>query len=243
MTVVNQETHDADLLRSDLVSDLVRRRSALTGIVKSVSRALLVLSITSAAGCYPPESVAIGYVPAANTMPLSGASSERVFVVGEDQRANKTTVGQFQAGYSQVAIVTSNDVADAARNAVQEELAARGFVIGAGATSSEVRVQVLRFRSYLINSLFTANYSAELIMHVQVERPGKAIAYSQSFDVTETVHPSVFGHSMSDGFREALDAALKKGVTQLFDDSSFKDALVPKPSQPTANSQIPGVKK
>ena len=59
-----------------------------------------------------------------------------------------TQVGQFGQGIYARAIVTSNDVASAAREAVEKELQARGFVIGAGPSSSEVRVQILRFRSY-----------------------------------------------------------------------------------------------
>lgn len=160
-----------------------------------------------------------------------------VSVVGEDQRADKTTVGQ----YDQQGVVTSNNVGSTARDAVQTELQARGFVIDSTSTSSVVRVQVLRLSGHFFSSLFFSSYTGELIMHVEVQRPDRVIAYSQSFDVTETTHPAVFG-SVSNDFGEALSGALKKGVTQLFDDPAFVNALIAEPPQPAPNPQTHGAK-
>ena len=114
-----------------------------------------------------------------------------------------------------------------ARDAVQSELRARGFVIDNGPASTEVRVQVVKLSGHFFSSLFYSSYTAELIMHVEVVRPGKVIAYSQSFDVTETTHPAVFG-SVSKDFGDALSGALKKGVAKLFDDPAFVNALLAK---------------
>ena len=180
--------------------------------------------ITAVGGCLmSPLSVPITYQPESNTTPVPGASSVHVHVVGEDQRANTATVGQ----YDQQTVVTSNDVGATARDAVQSELRARGFVIDNGPASTEVRVQVVKLSGHFFSSLFYSSYTAELIMHVEVVRPGKVIAYSQSFDVTETTHPAVFG-SVSKDFGDALSGALKKGVAKLFDDPAFVNALLAK---------------
>lgn len=146
-----------------------------------------------------------------------------VNVVGEDQRADKASVGQ----YGPQPIVPSNSVIDTARDAVQSELQARGFVIDSAPASTVVRVQVLRLSGHFFSSLFFSSYTAELIMHVEVERPGKVIAYSQSFDETDTYHPSAFA-SVSDDFGDALSGALKQGVAKLFDDPAFMAALIAK---------------
>lgn len=200
--------------------------------------ALLVLLMTTVGGCLlSPMSVPITYQPASNIPSVPGASSVHMHVVGEDQRANTTTVGQ----YDQQSVVTSNDVGDTARDAVQSELKARGFVIDNGPSSSVVRVQVLRLNGHFFSSLFYSSYTAELIMHVEVERPDKVIAYSQSFDVEETIHPTVFG-SVSKDFGDALSGALQKGVAKLFDDPAFMDALMAKPSQPSTSPTIHGTK-
>src|SRR5271155_3080084 len=123
-----------------------QQHSSRTHSVRFFSRALLVLWIASAVGCYSqPVTIPINYLPEANTVPLPGASSAHVFVVGEDQRPDKTKVVMTAGPYGQPPIFASNDVADAFRNAVEEELQARGFIIGAGPSSSEVRVQILRF--------------------------------------------------------------------------------------------------
>ena len=90
-----------------------------------------------------------------------------------------------------------------------------------------MRVQVLRLSGHFFSSLFFSSYTAELIMHVEVERPSKAIAYSQSFDETDTYHPSVFAN-ISDDFGAALSGALKQGVAKLFDDPAFIAALISK---------------
>jgi uncharacterized lipoprotein YajG len=187
--------------------------------------ALLVLVITAVGGCLmAPSSVPITYQPESNTTPVPGASSAHVHVVGEDQRANTATVGQ----YDQLSVVTSNNVGDTARDAVQSELRARGFVIDNGPASTEVRVQVVKLNGHFFSTLFYSSYTAELSMHVEVERPGKVIAYSQSFDATETTHPAVFG-SVSKDFGDALSGALKQGVEKLFDDPAFINALLAKP--------------
>ena len=186
--------------------------------------ALLLLMITAVGGCLmSPLSVPITYQPASNVSPVPGAPSVHVFVVGEDQRANTTNVGQ----YDQQSVVTSNNVGDTARDAVQSELRARGFVIDKGPASTEVRVQVEKLNGDFFSSLFYSSYTAELSMHVEVERPGKVIAYSQSFDETETTHPAVFG-SVSKDFGDALSGALAKGVEKLFDDPAFMHALIAK---------------
>jgi uncharacterized lipoprotein YajG len=187
--------------------------------------ALLLLMITAVGGCLmAPLSVPITYQPASNVQPVPGASSVHVHVVGEDQRANTNSVGQ----YDQQNVVTSNNVGDTARDAVQSELRARGFVIDNGPASTEVRVQVVKLNGHFFSTLFYSSYTAELSMHVEVERPGKVIVYSQSFDTTETTHPAVFG-SVSKDFGDALSGALEQGVAKLFDDPAFMAALLAKP--------------
>jgi uncharacterized lipoprotein YajG len=189
-----------------------------------VRLALLLWLIATAAGCaLNPLSVPVTYQRESIVAPVPGASSVRVHVVGEDQRADKTNVGQND----QQPIVPGNNVIDTARDAVQSELQARGFVIDAATASTVVRVQVLRLSGHFFSSLFFSSYTAELILHVEVELPGKAIAYSQSFDETDTYHPSVFA-SVSDDFGDALSGALKKGVAKLFDDPAFMAALIAK---------------
>jgi uncharacterized lipoprotein YajG len=175
------------------------------------------------AGCaLNPLSVPVTYQPASNVTLVPGASSVHVHVVGEDQRTDKTSVGQ----YDQQPIVPSNNVIDTARDAVQSELQARGFVMDSSPASLVVRVQVQRLSGHFFSSLFFSSYTAELIMHVEVERPGKVIAYSQSFDGTDTYHPSAFA-GVSDDFGAALSGALNEGVQKLFDDPAFMAALMP----------------
>lgn len=186
---------------------------------------VLLMSITVGGCLLSPMSVPITYQPASNVTPVPGAASVHVSVVGEDQRANTNTVGQ----YDQQTVVTRDDVGETARDAVQSELKARGFVIDNGPASSIVRVQILRLNGHFFSSLFYSSYTAELIMHVEVERRGKVIVYSQSFDVTDTIHPTVFG-SVSKDFGDSLSGALQKGVAKLFDDPAFMGALIAKPS-------------
>jgi uncharacterized lipoprotein YajG len=189
-----------------------------------VRLALLLWLIATVAGCVlNPLSVPVTYQPASNVAPVPGAVSVHVHVVGEDQRADKTSVGQ----YGNQSVSTSNNVIDTARDAVQAELQARGFVVDSAPASLVVRVQVLRLSGHFFSSLIFSSYTAELIMHVEVERPGKVIAYSQSFDETDTYHPSVFAN-ISDDFGAALSGALNQGVAKLFDDPAFMAALIAK---------------
>jgi uncharacterized lipoprotein YajG len=186
---------------------------------------LLLLMIIAVGGCLmAPLSVPIAYQPASNVTPVPGASSVHVHVVGQDQRANTANVGQND----QQSVVTSNNVGDTARDAVQSELQARGFVIDNGPASTEVRVQIVKLNSHFFSTLFYSSCTAELTMHVEVERPGKVIAYSQSFDAADTTHPAVFG-SVSKDFGDALSGALEQGVAKLFDDPAFMNALLAKP--------------
>ncbi len=170
-----------------------------------------------------PLSVPVTYQTASNVALVPGASLVHVDVVGEDQRTDKASVGQ----YGPQPIVPSNSVIDMARDAVQSELRARGFVIDSAPTSTVVRVQVQRLSGHFFSSLIFSSYTAELIMHVEVQPAGKAITYSQSFDETDTYHPSAFA-SVSDDFGAALGGALQKGVAKLFDDPAFMAALIAK---------------
>jgi uncharacterized lipoprotein YajG len=198
-------------------------------VLKFSLLALLLLPIAMAGCLLNPDTVPVTYQPAAATTPIPGASRVHVFVVGEDKRADDQQT------------VASSKVGDTARDAVQAELQARGFVIDSGPKSTEVLVQVGRLNGHFFSSLFWSTYTADLIMHVQVVRPDKAIVYSQNFDVTETFRPSAFG-SISDDLGEALSGALKKGVTQLFDDPAFIAALLQNASQPLTSPQIHGPK-
>ena len=183
------------------------------------------LLIVGVSGCLlAPMSAPITYTPASNVAPVSGASSVHVHVVGEDQRADKNTVGE----YLQQTISTTTNVGDTARDAVRSELQARGFVIDNRPGSIEVRVQVQRMNGHFFSTLIYSSYTADMTMHVEVERPGKGVVYSQSFDVTDTFRPSVFG-SVSDDFGNALSGALQQGVTKLFEDPAFIAALLAKP--------------
>jgi uncharacterized lipoprotein len=197
---------------------------------RSLRRASLALLIAGVSGCLlAPLSTPITYTPASNVAPVPGASSVHVFVVGQDQRADKTSVGQ----YGQQAVATTTDVGDTARDAIRTELQAHGFAISNvhAPGNVEVRVQVLRFTGNFFSSLFFSTYTGEMTMHAEVESPGKGIVYSQNFDVTHTYRPSDFG-SASDHFGIALSGALQDGVTKLFADPAFIAALLGNSAQP-----------
>jgi uncharacterized lipoprotein YajG len=196
----------------------------------ALSRGLIALLIALVVGCFGPVTIEIAHKPEPNIVPLPGAASSRVFVIGEDQRANKTRVGQWPAGYEEQVFVSKDDISDVFRNAIEEELRARGFDIGAGPTSSEVRIQVLKFRSYFTPALFNPTATAELIMHVQVERPGKVITYSQNFETTDTA-----SHA---GFSDALGGALDKGIESLLGDPAFSAALIARPSHASIDQRV-----
>jgi uncharacterized lipoprotein YajG len=190
----------------------------------------LVLLIACISGCLlAPLSTPITYTPASIATPVPGASSVHVHVVGEDQRTDKNSVGQ----YGQQTVATTTNVGDTARDAIRTELQARGFLVSSepGPGIVEVRVQVLRMNGHFFSTLVYASYTAEMTMHVEVERQGKGIVYSQSFEVTDTYRPSDFG-SVSDHFGLALSGALQQGVAKLFDDPAFIAALLSKSPPP-----------
>jgi uncharacterized lipoprotein YajG len=193
---------------------------------RSLLLALSVLLIACVSGCLlAPLSTPITYTPASNVSPIAGAPSVNVYVVGQDQRADKTSVGQ----YNQQPISTTTDVGDTARDAVRTELQARGFAISnaSGPGTVEVRVQVLKFTGHFFSTLIFATYTGEMTMHVEVERQGKGTVYSQTFEATDTYRPSDFG-SVSDHFGTALNGALQQGIAKLFDDPAFIAALLAK---------------
>jgi uncharacterized lipoprotein YajG len=192
--------------------------------------ASLALLVASVSGCLAaPLSTPITYTPASNVAPVAGASSVHVFVVGQDERADKTSVGQ----YGQQDIATTGDVGDTARNAVRTELQARGFAISNASAPGDVqvRVQLLRFTGSFFSSLLFATYTGEMTMHVEVERPGKGVVYSQNFEATHTYRPSDFG-SASDHFGIALSGALQDGIAKLFADPAFSAALLGNSARP-----------
>lgn len=177
--------------------------------------------------------IGLNYQPQPNVPRVAGAEGVTVAVTMSDQRAVKDSVGNKKNGYGMemAPIIATNDVVALVQNAIETELANRGFKLGAG-SAVNVTVQLNKFYNDFKVGFWSGNAVAELTMNVMVKNREGLTVHSALISVQGT-EPSI--QLASGGNAQlALDAALKNAMAELFKDSSFTDALLKTGGRPEA---------
>jgi uncharacterized lipoprotein YajG len=191
--------------------------SMRNGIPVLLGATLLMLT-----GCaFTTGHVDLAYQPTTQATKLAAPDSPRVSVVVTDKRPTQV-VGQKINGFGMKTadIVSNTDVPGTLKSAFETELNSRGFTEGAG--GDVVLVSLSNFENQFTLGFFSGDSTATIGMQVTVKRPDGTVAYDkyvagQSKDWIEVAGEDNAGHE--------LNAAMQDGVSKVFADSTFIDAL------------------
>lgn len=186
---------------------------------------VLFLCAASLAACATTEDVVpVNYVATAASQ-VSGASAVQVNVVTSDARTtNRGRISTKLNGYGMemAAIRSQGEVTDIVRGALESELKARGYGLGAGAGGPRVNAAVETFYADFDVGMLAGKAKGDVKLTASVAAPGGAERYRTT--VTGHAEKSVqlaSGKNAAAALSEALADALRK----LFGDQAFLQAL------------------
>ena len=191
----------------------------LHGSMNSFRLCFAVVTGAFLSGCaLTTDRVTLQHTPDPNPPQIAGAKGKRVAAEVKDERTVRDRVSVKKNGYGMemAPIVASNDVPQFVKQAIEKELANRGFSIGQGGTVANI--QLLRFYSDFKVGFWSGDAVAEVDMMVAVRGYTRHVngLYKKG------------GVMLASGgnAKEALEAALTDAISKLLNDKAFVDTLV-----------------
>jgi uncharacterized lipoprotein YajG len=220
------------------------RTSALRRAALGAIALLAGCAATAAVGCSSaasPSTITLTYTQPAFLTPTQHAEGVGVRVVVQDERADKTKVGDVVAasGAAQAPITSTNSVTDVVHSALREGLETRGFNVGTGSVT--MRIGIARFTTLYNSGLLGGASDTYVELNVQVVTADGKTIFQKSY--TGRGQPAGMQMSSGRGAAEALDDALDQAVTTMLSDAGLTDALIAAaeahraPPQPSGSQQ------
>jgi len=187
---------------------------------------LLIMSLTILSGCAITEDrIGIGYVGRGNIEVVKGAENVTVQVTKADKRTvfkDRLSVKKNGYGMEMAKIVSTNDVSEVFRKAIEFELDNLGFKIGSD--GKLVKVELLRFYNDFKMGFFAGDAIADGRINVLVFSKEGDILFSKTYEgggIEKNIQLALGGNA-----KLALDKALVDIVTKVAGDKDFHQALV-----------------
>lgn len=199
--------------------NLLKRASAS---MRNGTPVLLAATLVMLSGCaFTTGHVDLAYQPTTQATKLAAPDSPRVSVVVTDKRSTQV-VGQKINGFGMKTadIVSNTDVPGTLKSAFETELNSRGFTEGAG--DDVVLVSLSNFENQFTLGFFSGDATATIGMQVTVKRPDGTVVYDKYVTGQSKDWVEVAGE---DNAGRELNAAMQDGVSKVFADSAFIDAL------------------
>lgn len=157
---------------------------------------------------------------------IPGASNVSVSVQVADQRHDKSKVSSKKNGFGMemAPILATEEVAVTVRKAIEQELQARGFLLGSEAALVHIAADLTRFYNDHKTGFFAGDAVADLNMAVVVKSRQGDLMYTRQV-IAQGVEPNTQLMS-GENARLALNRALENGMKALFEDQAFLSALV-----------------
>ncbi len=118
-------------------------------------------------------------------------------------------------------VLAQRPVVDLVRDAVSQELSARGFRVGEGRTA--VTLDITRLEAVFQIRFLAVGATGQADFAVQVRRPDGSIAYARNFSAFNDNEDGLAGTAGQ--ARRAFEAALSKIVGQMMSDPAFITAI------------------
>lgn len=196
-----------------------------------MKKVLLTLTLVSlCAGCaIIPEQVEVNYAPdpAAPRTPIMSVGAVQLQVVDTRHAESPNWIADKKNGYGMrmASVTAQRPVADLVRDALAQELTARGVRLGEGRMI--VAVEVTRLESVGQTRFFSIGAIGSADLSVQVRRMDGTIAYARTFSVSNDEEAGLAGTPGQS--RRAVERALSKVVGQTVSDPAFVRALSMEP--------------
>lgn len=188
---------------------------------------LFVIAASSVcAGCaILPEQVQVNYTPDASVSRTGVVAASMIQLqVADTRRAESPSwIADKKNGYGMrmASIAAQRSVADLVKDAVTEELTARGIQVGAGQTI--VALDITRLESVFQVRFFSIGATGHADFAVQVRRRDGSIAYARTFSVNNDAEAGLAGTAGQ--ARRSVESALTRIVGQVMSDPAFIKAL------------------
>jgi uncharacterized lipoprotein YajG len=185
--------------------------------------ACLAVFSTFLTGCaLTKDTIVLNYSPRHDSQKIAGAETVQVEVKITDNRSIRDKVGTKKNGYGveMAPIVSTNDVVEFVKGAIEAELDRRNFARG---NAVQVSGNLTKFYNDFKMGFWAGDSIAELIMTVQVKTPDGRAIYTKNL-VAEGKEPGIqvaAGHNA----KPALERAIANGINSLFQDKEFISSL------------------
>ncbi|MGE5320992.1 MAG: YajG family lipoprotein [Hyphomicrobiaceae bacterium] len=193
-------------------------------------------AVVSLSGCaLTTEQIELNYAQQADAPRVTGAENVSVNVQVSDQRLDKSKVSSKKNGFGMemAPITATEDIAVTVRKAIEKELLARGFTLGADTALVKVAADVTRFYNDHKMGFFAGDAVADLNMSVTVKSKRGALLFSKQI-VAQGMEKNT-QLATGNNAKLALERALENGMKTLFEDPAFLSALMAAAAPPTAS--------
>ena len=172
------------------------------------------------------DRIDLSYAQQAGVGVLVGAEDVTVNVQVEDQRQDKSKVSSKKNGFGveMAPIVANEDVAITIRRAIQQELTARGFGLGADDALVHIQADLTRFYNDHKTGFFAGDAVADINLRVAVQSTSGEQLFAKQV-AAQGIEPNT-QLMTGNNARLALNRALENGMKVLFEDQAFIAALL-----------------
>lgn len=190
----------------------------------------LIVAMVSAwliAGCALTEDkVPIDYVSQVGTpAPISGAEDVLLTLSAQDRRtqlADRVSTKKNGYGMEMARIVSTNNVVDLVRIALESEFKAQGFRIGSGGVA--VTIELQNFYNNFQLGLVTGTALADVSFGLRVRDATGKLLYTRDYSGSAKVDDIML--MSGENAKAALQKALAAAVKQVADDTALQQALL-----------------
>jgi uncharacterized lipoprotein YajG len=191
---------------------------------RSLIAVLVCLLASACAG--PRETISISYFPLAQDRPAGDARGS-IYVTAVDARGldPRAVAARLDEDGREIGLVHADKaVADIFREALEAELRARGFDVGAGGPGrTHVDVQVERFFNRARTGVFTGRATADIALTATVSSTPAAPSYTRRVTI-EAKKPSARALGGTND-KLVLENGLADAIAELMDDHAFMGSL------------------
>jgi uncharacterized lipoprotein YajG len=170
------------------------------------------------------STVTLNYTQPSFLTPVEHADGVGVRIVVQDDRADKSKVGDLtgDSGATAGPITSTGDITKLVRSAVRQGLETRGFSVGTGQVA--LRIAITRFSTLYNPGLMGGASDTYVELNVQVVAAGGKAVFQHTY--MANAEQQGFKMSSRRGAAEALDDALDQAVTSLLTDDLLLNAIV-----------------
>lgn len=188
--------------------------------------AIAAVALSLSACALTEDTITVDYIPpTGEAAAIPGAGNVTVAVTAIDERPqyrDRVSVKKNGYGMEMAPIRSTNNPVDLMKSALEQELAAHGFKIGAGGVT--VRAQLLRFYNDYKIGMFSGDAVADVSLNLEVKDAAGRVAYSRAIQVQGALN----GIQLANGSnaKTALQLALTNALTHLRSDPAFFNAVI-----------------